>query len=476
MNIKNKHFLFLFFLNFCCLFLNAQVVTISDDISIRNDISFGIIGKYDEKILLFRDKSTEFEVQSYDENMHLSTRKEIDLDKRRTEVLEAMGAKNYFSIIYKAKVKNRDVVKIHRYSPKMEFIDSITIKDYGVHFYTPTPKFIFSEDKNIVLFYTIEEESILKTWAFNIDKMERLWDKSILLKDSEERNQLEHILVDNTGHGYFIFEKDISSSPFKKENQYFEVCEFSDDNFRRYNIDFEKHIRSEVAFSFDNVNQSIMAAGLYTDKNPNKATGYYYLAVPTKEVEHPKLIFQPFDDAFISSVTGKEGASNKGLTDFAVRQIVLRRDGGLLMINEKTRKYDRLMTSSRPTASNARMSIDYYYEDLLLISINPDGTRHWKNLLHKKQFSQNDEAIFSSYCLVKTPSSLRVLFNDEVKTETTTSEYIIKSNGEADHNNLFSTENQDILLRFKDALQVGANEIIIPSEYRTKLKLVKLKY
>ncbi len=463
-------------LNFWCIFLNAQVVTISDDISIRNDASFGIIGKYDEKILLFRDKSTEFEVQSYDENMHLSSRKEIDLDKRRTEVLEAMGAKNYFSIIYKAKVKNRDVVKIHRYSPKMEFIDSMTIKDYGVHFYTPTPKFIFSEDKNIILFYTIEEESILKTWAFNIDKMERLWDKSMLLKNSEERNQLEHILVDNTGRGHFIFEKDLATSPFKRENQYFEVCEFSDDNFRRYTIDFEKHIRSEVAFSFDNVNQSIMAAGLYTDKNPNKATGYYYLAVPMKEVEHPKLIFQPFDDVFISAITGKEGATNKGLTDFSVRQIVLRRDGGLLMINEKTRKYDRLISNTHTSASNNRTSVDYYYEDLLLISINPDGTRHWKNLLHKKQFSQNDEAIFSSYCLVKTPSSLRLLFNDEVKTETTTSEYIIKSNGEADHNNLFSTENQDILLRFKDALQVGANEIIIPSEYRMKLKLVKLKY
>jgi hypothetical protein len=41
---------------------------------------------------------------------------------------------------------------------------------------------------------------------------------------------------------------------------------------------------------------------------------------------------------------------------------------------------------------------------------------------------------------------------------------------------MFNTAQQNIMLRFRDALQIGSEEFIIPSELRTHLKLVKIKY
>ena len=84
--------------------------------------------------------------------------------------------------------------------------------------------------------------------------------------------------------------------------------------------------------------------------------------------------------------------------------------------------------------------------------------------------------MYSSYFLFKTPSSLRFLFNDEVKYENTVSEYVLKGNGQAERNSLLSTENLKLRLRFRDAIQVDANELIIPSERRNRLRLVRLNY
>ncbi|MFT6017379.1 MAG: hypothetical protein ACI9CQ_000154, partial [Saprospiraceae bacterium] len=37
-------------------------------------------------------------------------------------------------------------------------------------------------------------------------------------------------------------------------------------------------------------------------------------------------------------------------------------------------------------------------------------------------------------------------------------------------------ENQDIQLRFQDAIQIGSGDVIVPSERRYRLRLVKLEF
>jgi len=78
--------------------------------------------------------------------------------------------------------------------------------------------------------------------------------------------------------------------------------------------------------------------------------------------------------------------------------------------------------------------------------------------------------------LAKTPAALRVIFNDEIKQSNTVSEYIVSGNGSFEHNTVMNTERKELSLRMRDAVQVAANEIIVPSERRNRLKLVKIVY
>ena len=77
---------------------------------------------------------------------------------------------------------------------------------------------------------------------------------------------------------------------------------------------------------------------------------------------------------------------------------------------------------------------------------------------------------------MKTPSRLRLLYNDEIKKSNTVSEYIMDPTGKIARNSLLSTEDQEMKLRFRDALQISNRELLVPSETNYDLILVKITY
>ena len=120
--------------------------------------------------------------------------------------------------------------------------------------------------------------------------------------------------------------------------------------------------------------------------------------------------------------------------------------------------------------------VDYYIEDILVFDFDKSGDLSWSDVLHKKQFSQDDGAVYSSYFLMKNPSSVRLVYNDDIKQETTVSEYVLSPSGNSERNSLFTTDYQGLQLRFRDGVQVSSNEILVPSERQGKIRVVKLSY
>jgi hypothetical protein len=120
--------------------------------------------------------------------------------------------------------------------------------------------------------------------------------------------------------------------------------------------------------------------------------------------------------------------------------------------------------------------IDFYFEEVFVLSIHPTGALHWETILHKRQYSQDDNGIFSSYFMFETAGKLRFLFNDEIRNENTVSEYVINGLGEYNRNSMFNTTGLDLRLRFRNATQINSNTLIIPSERKNRLKLVRLTY
>jgi hypothetical protein len=119
---------------------------------------------------------------------------------------------------------------------------------------------------------------------------------------------------------------------------------------------------------------------------------------------------------------------------------------------------------------------DFFYEEVFMTSIHPDGKEHWKNIIHKRQYSFDDSGIFSSFYLLKTAQNLSIIFNDDIRSQSTVSQFTIKSSGEYKRKAILNTGDIEVKLRIKDALQISSNQIVIPSQYKNKLRLIKFTF
>ncbi len=473
------HWTFVLLLFLVCK-INGQEVTISDELAIRSDQSYSIIGKFQGKLLLYRDKSTEFEVQAYNELLGLSWKKDLTLDKKRPEVLKVIGLEEHFYVIYKFKKKGHSFLKAHKYNAAANLVDSTLIVDFGKRFYSPAPEIVLSESKKNILVYHTEYYTNIEVISFSLDKMKVLWEETYSPPSLEYGREFHQILVDNEGgmHMILIRENDRLK---KNKPHYFEML------YRNANVEVTRTSKVELRgklsydayFRIDNLNKALVAGGMYSDKNKARTQGYYYIKIPIFDTDNYVVSFHEYQQDFKEQLVDKKAKVDKGLFDVSIQDIVLRRDGGILLICEQRKEYER-QSSSYPRSYYIRESgrhvVDHYYEDLFIFAVHPDGTFHWETILHKKQFSQDDDAAYSSFFLAKTPQKLRLIYNDEIRNENTVSEYVIEGNGYFDRNSILNTANQGLKLRFKESQQVAANEIIVPSERKNRLKLVRVLF
>lgn len=468
---------------FCLLFTSisyAQVVTISEEMSLRKEEAYHIVGRMKGQTLVFQDRETEFSVQAFDENLKKTWDKEILLDKRRPKVLDVVSDEKAFHVIYEYHQKSETFIKIHTYDAASNLVDSTLIKNFGSSLLAQTYEVMPSENRSKLLVYSTENNRTINALVFDIDRREVLWEKSIspdkLLLGRDETQ----IVLNDEGDLHVVVAKD--NFKYKLEEHHYEGYYISADDttLKTYTIDMRSHLSYDVYFEYDNINKRLQAGGLYGIKNQAWAEGAFYLSIDPDNPDAHTMAFHPFEENLVKTFLGKGAPSkNKGIDDAVVQDVLFRQDGGIISIVERKkvneRPYARSTTGYYNPAETSQLT-DYYYEDLMAISIHPDGRFHWATTLQKKQFSQEGDVIFASYFPLKTSSTLRLIFNDDIKYENTVSEYVLRGSGRYDHNSVMSTDNQKIRLRFQDAIQIGTNVVLVPSEFRSRLRLVRIVF
>jgi hypothetical protein len=456
--------------------VSAQNVLVSEPITIRNDYGYELIGRMRDRILLFRDKYDDFEVQAFDQQMRPAWSKQLDdIGRRGVQILAVIGSKNDFSILYKVRRRGSTILCLHKYDPGANLIDSMTVKNYGERVFAPPAlDLVLSEDRNCIVVFNTAEKGTMEIVCFRLDKMQVLWDKIVQFEQDYYETSLKSLVVSNEAQFFIISE--YNNRRGKLEEHEFRVLEVNTTGDRLAKVPLQEFLTGDAKFVFDNKNRQLIGAGLYGDKNRDRINGFFYLRLPPGSAH--VLRYEPFDEQFVSVLRRKDvdQENAKGINDADITQLVLRHDGGALIVAERHHEIIRGTGSGRGFwRDGMRMIVDYYYDDLFVIAMNPDGSLHWNTVLHKKQYSQDDEAIFSSFFMLRNTDRLHFLFNDEIKYENTCSEYIINPVGEFDRNSLLSTVNQSLRLRFRDGMQISASECLVPSEFRNRLRLVLIR-
>ncbi|RME94350.1 MAG: hypothetical protein D6772_14740 [Bacteroidetes bacterium] len=472
--------LFLVWSAFLPLFLYGQSIVVSEEIPLLSDVAYEVLGEMGNHILLFRDGKTEFRIQAFNQQMRESWSKELELDKRSPKVLGIIPDGNYFTLIYSFRRKGYTQLKAHRYDAAANLVDSSLLVDLGYLFFTPNFELVRSEDRSKLLIYYPENQDMLRCYAFDLRSQELLWEQSFEPTNFIYNRDFVQALISNKGVMTYILERDNQRS--KHKQHYYEIHTYDGAGTPiSHNITMDYFLTYDVFFNYDNLNEQVVGAGLYAGDNLERAMGVFYLRYdPLAPDDTYTLNFTPFREAFLESLLGRNYREGKGLNEAEVQETVLRRDGGVILIVERNRQINRRTgVGAVPNVyydAAGRLLIDFYFEEVLVVSIHPDGELHWETILYKKQYSQDDNGIYSSYFLFQTPGRLRFLFNDEIRHENTVSEYVINGLGEYERNSLFSTAKLDLKLRFRDAQQISAKSLVVPSERRNRLKLVRIDY
>ncbi|HNL38966.1 MAG TPA: hypothetical protein PKH43_07530, partial [Saprospiraceae bacterium] len=313
------------------------------------------------------------------------------------------------------------------------------------------------------------------------DRMQVLWDKTAILKEPFYESDIDAMVLSNAGELFLMSEH--NNRKGKMEEHDIRMLRVNAAGDQLIRVPLPDFLTCDVKFAYDNQHQRLVGVGLYGEKNRERANGSFFMAIDPASGT-PVLRNEPFDNQFFDILRRRDSADNddssgggRGISDADVTQIVLREDGGAVLIAERHHEIQRGATAARGFwRDGARLVVDYYFDDVFAIAFNPDGTIPWKTVLHKKQYSQDDEGVYSSFFLLRSNDRLHMLFNDEIKYENTCSEYVLSPLGEFDRNSLLNTFGQNLRLRYRDAHQLSVNECIVPSEFRNRLKLVLLRF
>lgn len=458
----------------------AQRVTVSEPISLSTEISYDLIGNMQAGYLVLKNKPNSFEVVAFDTDLKQTWDRELVLDEKRPELLGVIDDRDVFNLVYSHRKDNDLHLKVHKYDPGAFLLDSATIINYGRTYYRPEFTLIRSEDRSKVGLYEVKNGQTIKAMVFDLKQMALLWQYEFQPVNFDYPEELQQLVLDDLGNMYLILSRENRKA--RKLVHHFEYLQFGPDTgekLRTFKTSLKGKLTYTVLFSYDNLNKKLVGGGIYSTHNNLRGEGHYYLSVQPAQPDKYTISFDAFEDQFVNTLLRRKlNKKNKGITETSIQEIVHRRDGGILMIGERNRIFQRGVSGSRIQYNRygGRYITDYFYDDLFVVSVHPSGETHWRNILHKKQYSQDDGAIFSSYFLLKTPTSLRMLFNDEIKYENTVSEYVLYADGDFDRNAVLNTANQKLQLRFRDAIQVASDALIVPSERRNKLQLVKVHF
>lgn len=459
----------------------AQIATVSDRIDVRSEDSYELVGKVEDKFFIVQDQSDGAKIYCFNSYMKMAWDNDIVCEKKNFTVIGSIVRPDYFGVVLQYKVKGEHLIEFQKIDETGAIIDATIIKNYGKRTFAPQPIIVRSNNqKKLVLFHD-REDNLMEAVSFDTESMEVLWDKSLRTDNLSLRNELYQLIVNNKGSFYSIFYKDYPKS--QREKNKFTIYKLNATAKSTEEIPFESNFLFDVYFDYDNNNNHIVAGGLYHDKKPFKASGYFYLKYDDNNPNNKILNFEKFSEKIMTTIKGKEADENDSFIHAYVKKLILKSDGGIVIVVERYKKINyAYATTSNPRSfdkgQNSATSIqaEYQYSDILLVDLNAKGKSGWNEILYKRQYSRDDGGRFSSFFIMKNPKKIRFLYNDEIQYNNKISEYSVNRTGKHDRNSILDTDGYNVNLILKEGIQTSKNEIIIPSLRKKSLKLVRIKY
>ncbi len=337
-------------------------------------------------------------------------------------------------------------------------------------------------------------------------QFEPLWTDDIVLPYNDEVFSVEDYKVDKKGNVYLlgiIYQDKAKAKRAGQPNYQYVILAYNSQGGKsdEYRIGLKEDFITDLTFQVAN-NGDLICSGFYSKKGTSSVKGTYFFRInaQTKEVYNQNQ--KSFDFEFLTEFYSdrqkerardaeRTGNTNRApeLYRFALDELILRSDGGALMIGEQYYVYERSYRDF--WYGTFRYDYFYHYNDIIIVNIRPDGTIEWATRIPKRQVTMNDDGYFSSYAMSIVRDKIYLIFNDNRRNFDNDNQNriynfdgrnsvvaLVEVNKEGDWNiaPLFPNREVDLVTRPKVCKQIGRKSMVIYGELGKQFRFGKLEF
>jgi len=349
--------------------------------------------------------------------------------------------------------------------------------------YAPSP-----DSSKAVIFFSEAPDTRNRTWGadaasnkFTVkvldNNFKKVWGEKVTLPYDENLYEHRQIEVDNEGNVYIlakIYDKRIREKVRGKANYKYKIIALREGEERKeYDLYLKDKFITDIIFKPDRRTNNIICSGFYSERNSDGFKGAFFLAIDKETKEVSRANTKAFSVDFMSNFMRERRAERGGEAyDFDMRDIVLRTDGGAVLIAEQF----FVTTNSQRDMYTGQFyyNYQYNYNDIIAVNINPDGTVEWSTFVPKWQRSTNPT--YSSFSKAVVSDKIYFVFNERISKRGNVMLATVNADGTVDMKDLFRNKESGVIIRPMVCRQVSENEMIIYGEWGRKYKFGRIGF
>jgi hypothetical protein len=495
---------FLGFLFFLPMFLEAQHIVYSEpEQSDTRKTDFEIIGRVSGNILVFKNNRSENAISIYNPEMKLIQRVELTFLPDRFVNIDFVQYPDFFYLICEYQKKNIVHLEAIRMDGQAQVIGEPVELDTTLVGGSNNAKIytnLVSEDKLHLMALKINTKNS-KTFTFTTF----LFDKNLELQD---RHRLPMQIQDHAdmftsfdldNEGQLVFTKFARTG----NGEYLTHVSFvtkgpQSDTFAIRDIGASDRILDELILKVDNFNKRYLLSAFYYKQRRGGIEGLYTVIWDKATDSKLKETLTIFNDDLRGLAKSSESNLNSAFNDYFLKKVVVKKDGGYVLISESEFTTARGSSFNRSDYMYGPMSPSDYYspyynpyspynrygpgtinrynaENIMVLSFDKNSNMEWSNVIPKSQFDDDGQNQIS-YQTMNTGGDLHFLYNQFEKRTLLLMDQSISSEGKITR--VPTLHNLDKGYDFMPRLgkQVASNQIVIPCLYRSYLCFAKIDF
>jgi hypothetical protein len=449
---------------------------------------FNVVGWSGDRMYTYRASKEGYFLDAYNDSMRLLATIALDFFPKKIYETQFVANDNGIIVLYQAIQNNRIVQYAARLDNRARMMQKPKALDSVKLGWMAESKQYYSlatsPDKSKIMIYRVSSRKnkriTMNTILFD-DNLNVIANGSPYIDGNSDIN-IDQTILSNDGTLYLGASPDDSYKRFSSDSWIFKLST-NGQVFNAIPIPLAGKFMSTMYLRVNDVTNDLYVGSFYAGNKTENMEGVVFGVLPTTDTVFSSFKEIPFDDDLRNASDVKN--KKKAFDDFDVRKLIVKNDGGFLLVAEdymiSTRTYGYgsgmgYYNYYNTGGYNSTTVREYHYGDVMILNYDKDGNRKWQTFIRKDQNSQDDQGLFSSFALLNSGSSLVFLYNDYTSNKSTLSLAAVDVDGNLQLKRMNSGRmtNADWIPR--SSKQTDSRELMVPVLRKDNISFARVAF